>query len=109
MRQTRFRTEVGSAVFEFIVAVALGQVLVLAVNLQTIESLDQKVRLELAAGQLARAQGLGRFPELLAALEREFGSGEFRAEIKPCSSGLICVAASLGKQTSFGVSYQSAR
>jgi len=99
-----FRGERGSALLEFIVTVLIGQTLLLGLSYQFFESLDRKVRLDLAGQQLARAESLGRFPELMNVLQQDFLPGELRADLSPCSLELVCVVTRLGDQAGFGVS-----
>ncbi len=95
----------GSAVVEFIVFVLFGQLLVFAGGMQLAQWVDTKLKLELSAHQLARAEALGKSDELVPELKRDLP--ELRITKLFCGEDLVCVLAESGDLWARGVSVSS--
>jgi hypothetical protein len=95
----------GSAVVEFIVFVLFGQLLVFAGGMQLAQWVDTKLKLELSAHQLARAESLGKSEDLLPELKRDLP--ELRITKLFCGDNLVCVLAESGDLWARGVSVPS--
>lgn len=98
----------GSAILEFIVFVLLGQLLIFSGTMVTAQTLDQKVRLELFASQLARAAALGKTEVLQQALSEDYNLQGVSVAASTCQEQLVCLVVSLGESKANGVSVISA-
>lgn len=91
------RAESGSALFEFVVFVLLGQLLVFAGSMAIASEFSSKVELQIMASQAARNLALERLPSIPSEVELVRDS---------CSVRLICVTLKRGKQVVSAVSFQ---
>jgi hypothetical protein len=97
----------GSAILEFIVFVLVGQLLIFSGAMVTAQSLDQKVRLELFASQMARATALGKPAALQEVLTHDYNLEGVTVAEAPCPGKIVCLVASLGESRANGVSLVS--
>lgn len=109
MLRMRFRNSAGSAIVEFMIFVIFGQLLVFSGGLQASEWMDQKLRLELFANHLARAQSLGKEQELFDALADDYHFQNVTVTVNECGNSLSCVTAQIGDLKAFGVSFKDAK
>ena len=107
MRLMKFNDSNGSALAEFLVFVVLGQILVLTGSMQANEWIDKKVRLELFAQQLARAESLGKANELFNVLKFDYRLQDATVKIDPCGTELVCLTAIDGAFRAYGVSLKN--
>ena len=103
----KFNDTNGSALVEFLIFVVFGQMLVLTGGIQVSEWMDKKVRLELFAHQLARAESLGKANELFNVLKFDYGLQDATVSIEQCGSELVCLTATEGALHSHGVSLKN--
>lgn len=107
MALSSFRSSSGSAIVEFITFILFAQLLVLGSSLQVSEWLDRKVKLELLASQLARAEALGRSEVLLPELVSDYQLAGANVQVLPCGKNFTCVSVSLGDLNARGVSLRN--
>ncbi|CAB4544309.1 MAG: hypothetical protein F2529_03640 [Actinobacteria bacterium] len=109
MLQMKFRNSAGSAIVEFMIFVIFGQLLVFSGALQASEWMDKKLRLELFANHLARAQSLGKERELFAALADDYNLQNVTVTVNECGNSLSCITAQMGDLKAAGVSFIDAQ
>lgn len=105
----KFRDQHGSAVVEFLIFIVFGQLLVFAGAMQASEWMDRKLRLELFANQVARAESLGKSEPLLVALKEDYGLDGVVVTVDNCAKPLSCITAKLDELRAFGVSYEAGK
>ena len=69
--------------------------------------LDQELKLELAANQLARASVLGKTDPLLRTLKNDYQLNEVTITEIPCSPELLCIEVVADSRRSLGVSLRN--
>ncbi|MFM2024068.1 MAG: hypothetical protein RLZZ56_81 [Actinomycetota bacterium] len=107
MKLWSLKDESGSAILEFIVFVLVGQLLIFSGAMVAAQSLDQKVRLELFASQMARATALGKPEALQEVLTQDYNLEGVSVSAVPCPEQFVCLVASLGESRANGVSIVS--
>lgn len=98
------RDELGSAVIEFITFVLVGQLLVLSGSIQLATYVDHKLKLELMAHQIARAEAIGSSKVLFESLKNDYQLPTVNYETVRCPYKLVCVKIVDGKLSAIGVS-----
>jgi hypothetical protein len=104
-----FSAERGSILFEFITFVLFGQLLVFGSAMLILGELDQKLRVDLIANQLARAAALGRLDSLLQDLKNDYQLKDVRVSEVPCRAELLCLEVVADSRRSLGVSLRNAQ
>lgn len=107
MQQPKYKCQSGSAVVEFIVFVLFGQLLVFSGGMQLASWVDAKLKLELAAHQVARGLSLGKGDLLLELANGNFGNDEIRVSEVDCNQALICIIARSGNLSAAGISVRN--
>ena len=100
----RNKGEVGSAVIEFLGFTLIGQLLILTGSIQIASSLDLKLKLELMAHQVARAEAIGKGAEVFTALRLEYRLPKATFSKMSCTSNVVCVKILEGNNQAIGVS-----
>ena len=106
--QSSFNSERGSILFEFITFVLFGQLLVFGSAMAILGELDQKLKAELVANQLARAAVLGKIEPLLVSLKNDYQLNEVNVSEIPCMPELFCLQVVADARRSLGVSLRNA-
>lgn len=104
-----FNDERGSILFEFITFVLFGQLIVFGSSMSILGELDQKLKGELVANQLARAAALGKMDLLIPSLKSDYQLGDVKVLEVPCSPELLCLEVVSDSKRSFGVSLRNAQ
>lgn len=103
-----FSAERGSILFEFITFVLFGQLLVFGSAMAILGELDQKLKVELTANQLARAGVLGKIDLLLPTLKSDYQLNELIVSEVSCSPDLFCLEIVADSRRALGVSLKNA-
>ena len=104
MPPMKFSESEGSAIVEFIVFVLFGQLLVFAGSLQIAENIDQKVRLDLFASQLARAEAVGKAELLIEELRNDYRLPDAAVLPEDCPRRLVCLRVTSNGAEAIGMS-----
>jgi hypothetical protein len=104
-----FKSEQGSILFEFITFVLFGQLIVFGSAMVILGELDQKLKLELFANQLARAAVLGKMDLLIPSLKLDYQLGEVEVSEISCAPELLCIEVVSDSRRSVGVSLRHAK
>jgi hypothetical protein len=108
MLSTKLRGTSGSAVVEFIVFVLVGQMFVFSGGMQLAQWIDDKLKIELLAHQMARAIALGKGDLLLPELQQDYNFTQVEISELACGESLVCIVASSEKISSRGLSIRDA-
>lgn len=103
-----FSAERGSILFEFITFVLFGQLLVFGSAMTILGELDQKLKVELAANQLARAGVLGKIDLLLPSLKSDYQLNDVNVTEISCNPNLFCLELVADSKSALGVSLKNA-
>ena len=106
--RSNFNSERGSILFEFISFVLFGQLLVFGSAMAILGELDQRLKAELVANQLARAGVLGKIDPMLVTLKNDYQLGEVTVSEVSCSPQLFCLEVVADSRRALGVSLRSA-
>jgi hypothetical protein len=106
--RSSFDSEHGSILFEFIAFVLLGQLFIFGATMTILGELDQKLKVDLFAHQLARAGAIGNLDSLLVSLQNDYQLSQVKLIEVPCNQQLFCLEVVADSRTALGVSLRHA-
>lgn len=102
MLPSKFLSERGSAILEFITFVLVGQLLILGLAVSTSMTLSHRAKLELFSATLARAISQGH-PQLEAILRLDYQLPSALVRQISCKAEYVCLEVHDGQLSSVGV------
>ena len=106
--RSSFDSERGSILFEFIAFVLLGQLFIFGASMTILGELDQKLKVDLLAHQLARAGAIGKVDSLLVSLQNDYLFSQVKLTEVPCNQELFCLKVVADSRAALGVSLRHA-
>jgi hypothetical protein len=103
-----FDSERGSILFEFIAFVLLGHLFIFGATMTILGELDQELKVDLFAHQLARAGAIGKLDSLLVSLLNDYQLGHVKLTQVPCNQELFCLEVVADSRSALGVSLRHA-
>jgi hypothetical protein len=103
-----FDSERGSILFEFIAFVLLGQLFIFGVTMTILGELDQELKVDLFAHQLARAGAIGKLDSLLMSLQNDYQLNQVKLTEVACNQELFCLEVVADSRSAQGVSIRHA-
>jgi hypothetical protein len=106
--RSSFDSERGSILVEFIAFVLLGQLFIFGASMTILGELDQKLKVDLLAHQLARAGAIGKVDSLLVSLQNDYLLSQVKLTEVPCNQELFCLKVVADSRAALGVSLRHA-
>jgi hypothetical protein len=106
--RSSFDSERGSILVEFIAFVLLGQLFIFGASMTILGELDQKLKVDLLAHQLARAGAIGKVDSLLVSLQNDYLLSQVKLTEVPCNQELFCLKVVADSRAAMGVSLRHA-